>query len=47
LEKEVTMDECVTPYKGQYCFIRQFMFNKLVCFGIKVWLLASSKSRFV
>ena len=47
LEREITVDECVIPYKGRYCFIRQFMPDKLVRFGIKVWLLASSKSRFV
>ena len=47
LEKEITVDECVIPYKGRYCFIRQFMPDKPVRFGIKVWLLASSKSRFV
>jgi hypothetical protein len=47
LEREVTVDECVIPYKGRYCFIRQFMPDKPVRFGIKCWLLASSKSRFV
>ena len=47
LEREITVDECVIPYKGRYCFIRQFMPDKPVRFGIKVWFLASSKSRFV
>ena len=47
LEREITVDECDIPYKGRYCFIRQFMPDKHVRFGIKVWLLASSKSRFV
>ena len=47
LEREITVDECVIPYKGRYCFIRQFMPDKPVRFGIKVWMLASSKSRFV
>ena len=47
LEREITVDECVIPYKGRYCHIRQFMPKKPVRFGIKVWLLASSKSRFV
>ena len=47
LGREITVDECVIPYKGRYCFIRQFMPDKPVRFGIKVWLLASSKSRFV
>ena len=47
LEREITVDECVIPYKGKYCFIRQFMPDKPIRFGIKCWLLASSKSRFV
>ena len=47
LEREITVDECIIPYKGKYCFIRQFMPKKPVRFGIKAWLLASSKSRFV
>ena len=47
LEREITVDECVIPYKGRYCFIRQFMPDKPARFGIKVWMLASSKSRFV
>jgi hypothetical protein len=47
LDREVTVDECVVPYKGQYCFIRQFMPDKPIFFGIKVWLLASSKNRFI
>jgi len=47
LEREITIDECILPYKGRYCFIRQFMPDKPVRFGIKVWILASSKSRFV
>ena len=47
LEREIIVDECVIPYKGRYCFIKQFMPDKPVCFGIKVWMLASSKSRFV
>jgi len=47
LRREITVDECVVPYKGRYCFIKQFMPNKAVRFGIKVLVLASSKSRFV
>jgi len=47
LEREITVDECIIPYKGRHCFIKQFMPNKTVRFGIKVSLLASSKSRFL
>jgi hypothetical protein len=47
LEREVTVEECVIPYKGKYCFIRQFMPDKPIRFGIKVWLICSSKNRFV
>jgi hypothetical protein len=47
LEREVTIDECIIPYKGKYCQIRQFMKGKPTRFGIKVWCLASSHSRFI
>lgn len=47
LERVICVDECIIPYKGQYCHIRQFMQDKPTRFGIKVWALASSKSRFV
>jgi hypothetical protein len=43
----VTVDEIMVPYKGRYCNIRQYMKGKPVKFGIKVWALASSKSRYV
>ena len=35
LKREVTVDECVIPYKGRYCFIKQFMPDKPIYFGIK------------
>ena len=47
LEREITVDECVIPYKGHYYFIKQFMPDKPVRFGIKVWMFDSSKSKFV
>jgi hypothetical protein len=46
-EEIVTVDEIMVPYKGRYCNIRQYMKGKPVRFGIKVWALASSKSRYV
>ena len=45
-EREITVDVCIIPYKGRYYFIRQFMKDKPIRFRIKVWMLASSKSRF-
>lgn len=47
LEREVTVDELIIPYKGKYCNFRQFMRDKPVRFGLKLWCLASSKSRYV
>jgi hypothetical protein len=41
------VDELVIPYKGKYCQIRQFLKNKPIWFGIKVWALVSSTSHFV
>jgi hypothetical protein len=43
LQREITIDKCVIPYKGKYAKIRQFMKNKPTRFGLKVWVLASSK----
>ena len=47
LECVVTVDELVIPYKGKYCNFRQFMREKPTRFGLKLWCLASSKSRYV
>lgn len=47
LECAIIIDECIIPYKGKNCRIRQFMRDKPTRFGIKVWALTSSKSRFV
>jgi hypothetical protein len=46
-ERTCTIDEIMVPYKGRYCAIRQYMKSKPVRFGIKLWDLASSQSRFV
>jgi hypothetical protein len=43
----MTVNELIIPYKGRYYRIRQFLQNKPIRFGIKVWALASSASRFV
>jgi hypothetical protein len=47
LEKYVTVDEMMIRYKGSYCPTRQYMLNKLEKWGMKVWCLADSKSKFV
>jgi hypothetical protein len=46
-EVTCTVDEMMLPYKGRYCNIRQYMKGKPVKFGIKIWALASSQSRYV
>lgn len=46
-ERVCTVDEIMVPYKGRYCGIRQYMKSKPVRFGIKLWALASSQSRYV
>jgi hypothetical protein len=43
----VTVDEIMVAYKGRFCNIRQFVRSKPTRFGIKVWALASSQSRYV
>lgn len=45
-ERVCTVDEIMIPYKGRYCSIRQYMKAKPVKFGVKVWALASSQSRY-
>jgi hypothetical protein len=37
----------MVPYKGRYCNIRQYMKGKPVRFGMKVWALVSSQSRYI
>lgn len=46
-QRTCTVDEIMIPYKGRYCNIRQYMKAKPVKFGIKVWALASSQSRYI
>lgn len=41
------VDEIMVLYKGCYCNIRQYMKGKPVRFGIKIWALASSSSRYM
>lgn len=45
-ERVLTVDEIMIAYKGRYCNIRQYMKSKLVKFGVKVWALANSESRY-
>jgi hypothetical protein len=45
--KYVTIDEMMIWYKGSYCLVCQYMPNKLEKWGVKVWCLADSKSKFV
>ena len=47
LEPILTIVEMIDRYKGKCCSIRQFQWNKPPRFGIKLFLLASSKSCFV
>ena len=39
--KEVTVDEAMVPFKGRLCF-KQFMKDKPVKFGIKLWVCADA-----
>ena len=47
LEREVIINEYVVPYKRRYCFIKEFIPDKPIRFGIKVWLLASLINIFI
>jgi hypothetical protein len=46
-ERVITVDEIVVPYKGKYARIIQFMKDKPHRFGLKIWCVCSSLSRFV
>jgi hypothetical protein len=47
LGKYVTVDEMMIRYKGSYCLARQYMPNKPEKWGVKVWCMADSTSKFV
>jgi hypothetical protein len=46
LGKYVTMDEMMIRYKGSYCPAHQYMPNKPEKWGVKVWCLVDSTSKF-
>jgi hypothetical protein len=45
--QQMTMDESMVMYKGKYCPVWQYMPNKLVQFGIKVWAAADVISKYL
>ena len=47
LGKMVTVDEMMVQYKGTYCPVRQYMPKKPCKWGIKIWCLADSTSKYV
>jgi hypothetical protein len=47
LGKYITMDEMMINYKDNYCLARQYMPKKPQKWGIKVWCLAYSISKYV
>jgi hypothetical protein len=47
LEQFVTLDETMVRYKGTYCPARQYMPKKPKKWGIKVWCLTDSITRYI
>jgi hypothetical protein len=47
LGKFLTIDKMMVRYKGSYCPIRQYMPKKPEKWGIKIWVLADSASKFI
>jgi len=45
--QQVSVDESMVMYKGKYSPIRQYMPNKPVRFGLKVWVAADAVSKYV
>ena len=46
-DKYLACDEIMVAYKGRRCDIKQYMKDKPVKYGIKIWCCASSKSQYV
>ena len=42
----MAVDKCMIPYAGRYCPSKQFIPSKPTRYGIKVWQLASSDSKY-
>ena len=42
----MSIDECMIHWRGRLSF-RQFIANKPIWFGIKVWVLADSESKYI
>ena len=47
LGKFLTIDEMMVRYKGSYFLIRQYIPKKLEKWGIKIWILSDSVSKFI
>jgi hypothetical protein len=47
LSKYITVDEMMIRYKGSYCPARQYLPNKPCKWGVKVWCVADSSSKYV
>jgi hypothetical protein len=47
VEEYVTTDKMMIRYKGVYCPTRQYMPKKSEKWGLKIWCLADSRSKFV
>ena len=45
--QQMTVDESMVMYKGKYCSVRQYMPNKPVRFGIKVWAATDALSKYL
>ena len=46
-EKHVACDEIMVPNRGRHAEIKQYMKNKPVKYGFKIWCCATSKTRYV
>ena len=46
LHKNSSIDDCMIPWRGHLSF-RQFITSKPIRFGIKVWILADSESKYI
>ena len=43
----LSVDECMVPYAGRYCLFKQLILSKPTRYGIKVWALYLSNTKYM
>ena len=43
----ICVDEMMVPYSGRYCYIKQYMKSKPIRYGIKIWAMCCSGTKYI